>query len=1545
MARLWVNDSPRGVVFTGLRGYALYPAVAFYSTGRTVSLLWVEGPLMPTRGGWGSIGRLTAAGGDDGYCVGAPRGEYLSGLTPAAVTVAQGCELGRGGALGYAPDALPAAAGTVAAGAAAVALAEARRRVRVGGASFAHALSARPPVDVVTSPFDAAVALAVVDDPAGAVGRVGRRPVAASSPDAWVGRVTAASGLHRAADADDSKTGDAGDSAAPVEAAAAAAERGAEPHSAVNTPGGPHHACVQFDLADDAETLTGAVALNDTAEQARSASIARDSADGLHAGSPEWAYHPPGSSSPAALFEVVGDGALLWRSRPMRLIPPAAQRAPGDAGKPAGVPAWRPPLPQPFAVSVVGVRRLALVSRVVWWQDGLEDGTSGPARDGEPGSGGRSMPTIPRWARTLAAAAHTVWLDPRLTHGGPWTCHGWRNPAHAPACGMCGGARGRPASLEPPTAHAPPATTDGAVAAAHAALSLSSSSSSHELASCLLVAAGELAVEHTRALRCAPVCAPDAVVPPLHARPPAAPFVVSLGAGQDALLDATALLGHLLVAQTRPHSPAGAPVSAAAAPGAGVQDAPPQFDGMIVRAAVGVARILAANLRAAVAAPAPVSLGEAQLAGAAAHSLPRPPGLSLVYASPDARAQWTSYRRRRVAGRPYSFMQAKKRPDSRTSAVLPLAALLARVCSGAAHGAAGGRSLADLWSLPTLFSRPFCADVDNTPAATALAATAAAFDGGGGGAGTQHVFASIPSPGGTVHPPSRRASARRAAAHSQTRERRTTSLAGPRSTGGMVAWPPAGSAPASQPSPFDPLRYDFSRRTSVGSGTGAHSAGDGSGSASASGGPGTPMRADSPTAGQQPGLFDIFGAVGGERGLDVPLPAFHATPPTLASAASPEAAPPGPPRPTWVGALAAMFGAPPPPPPPQAQQPGMPPSRPLAQRADAPATAAAQVDAPRPDVTLAFTGDGGTSGIGGGGGGMDTPPSASSPSPVFVFGQQTPGLAARAAGSPSLISPPLLPSGCLSAQRTPEWAAIRFGPAGAEGSPPRAASAPPLGAFSLLSFGDAAAPTALPPRAPIAAASGEIGAPTRPATAAPSLQALLAQARAIAAAQLPEGGGQPSAAALREAMETLIDASGGAASGSSVGRRRRGPAAMPSPSEADVRRRLDSPDLQHELWTLQLLASPLLLPRRSARKRRLLQLLTTRPPRPLLLEAGALVSPPDADMVVFELDCEWPAGDASRWASDETRLEAPAAVPSAGAPGAGTSATPKHSREGSAVPPTAGEARGGVSTSADAPVSLHAQTEALLVLLQLRLRGHVASQPLLMGGWPSRVHLIFELPAAPGGVVPSSGAADLGPAFFYDEDSSGNDGDASEPKRARAQVGALDAASFVSSFLPGVMGEAGFRGWSAPDGLHVTAPCAPSGGGGCGGGSGGADPDRPFQFNSRRCQTPLGHCARCTPLHPLTPEGRPAHVSTRPYHARGHGSGACARVAHFPVVVERCADFPRGPRLAVAPVGASAVAGVLRVYPPGVARLADVRRALLQQQREAEERAGLGDGE
>jgi hypothetical protein len=140
--RATISGNDRGVVFTGIRGYEIFPAVAFYSSGRTISLLLVEGPrLMPGsttvnissgdtiaaastvvlgRGGGGGVSAVGSGGGDSndqglsrphppsvGYTncpIGRRSVLRLSDMADALVasSVAAGATLGLGGALGHA---------------------------------------------------------------------------------------------------------------------------------------------------------------------------------------------------------------------------------------------------------------------------------------------------------------------------------------------------------------------------------------------------------------------------------------------------------------------------------------------------------------------------------------------------------------------------------------------------------------------------------------------------------------------------------------------------------------------------------------------------------------------------------------------------------------------------------------------------------------------------------------------------------------------------------------------------------------------------------------------------------------------------------------------------------------------------------------------------------------------------------------------------------------------------------------------------------------------------------------------------------------------------------------------------------------------------------------------------------------------------------------------------------------------------------------------------------------------------------------------------
>ena len=130
--RASIDERPIGVVFKGIKGKEIWPAIAFYSSNRTVGIVHVEGPAsvakacgLKIKGGRATTvdtSSSTPASGSIGFA----QELALSAIDPLESAVGKGV-LGRGGKLGY-------SAGSDGADA----------KVKVAGAATANALSMHP---------------------------------------------------------------------------------------------------------------------------------------------------------------------------------------------------------------------------------------------------------------------------------------------------------------------------------------------------------------------------------------------------------------------------------------------------------------------------------------------------------------------------------------------------------------------------------------------------------------------------------------------------------------------------------------------------------------------------------------------------------------------------------------------------------------------------------------------------------------------------------------------------------------------------------------------------------------------------------------------------------------------------------------------------------------------------------------------------------------------------------------------------------------------------------------------------------------------------------------------------------------------------------------------------------------------------------------------------------------------------------------------------------------------------------------------------------
>ena len=316
--RVFINGVDKGRRFDNLRGRALYPAVAFYSKDRSISLVSVEADLRKFGRGFG--GSASAAVGASGVASGVAKGVAGGGLT--AVAAAAGAvapysavgasrsisllslpieswasatgELGRHGDSGVGKPGSDS------------------RRVRVDGTQCIRALAMLPP--------------------AVGAGLIVGAARSANAPPVTPEEIDAATLFDDDANLPEDYCDGTGDGDGVVEGVAVDArlERARALAAAcddMQQAGGPFAAgagaaSAVFWLGGRFESLTGRVALNDTAT-----ADLRASAD----------------ASPV-FFETYGDGnVLLWRSEPLQ-----AARVP----------------PRTFVVPVLGVRVLRLVVRV-----------------------------------------------------------------------------------------------------------------------------------------------------------------------------------------------------------------------------------------------------------------------------------------------------------------------------------------------------------------------------------------------------------------------------------------------------------------------------------------------------------------------------------------------------------------------------------------------------------------------------------------------------------------------------------------------------------------------------------------------------------------------------------------------------------------------------------------------------------------------------------------------------------------------------------------------------------------------------------------------------------------------------------------------------------------------------------------------------------------------------------------------------------------------------------------------------------------------------
>lgn len=303
------GDNARGVVFSNLKGQEIWPACAFYSSGRQVTLVSVEASAAVAK----ASGLSVKAAGGAAKAAAAPAGGAAAGPSSAPSPIT-GCTLGLVSTLSL--QDLPEEQVSVGKGALGkrgdLGFGDTPddRKVKVGGKPMANAIAMHPP------PAGTAAAAASTTTTGGAAASASASD--SKSPDTE-------------AVASDSKEGDAPAASAPSTAAASTESASETPDArkarilaacaAEGTSLFAHAASAVYWLGGGYERLTGSVALADSAT-----SDLRSSSD----------------ASPL-VFEAYGDGAkLLWRSAPLH-----AARSPA----------------LPFSVRVMGVQALRLVVR------------------------------------------------------------------------------------------------------------------------------------------------------------------------------------------------------------------------------------------------------------------------------------------------------------------------------------------------------------------------------------------------------------------------------------------------------------------------------------------------------------------------------------------------------------------------------------------------------------------------------------------------------------------------------------------------------------------------------------------------------------------------------------------------------------------------------------------------------------------------------------------------------------------------------------------------------------------------------------------------------------------------------------------------------------------------------------------------------------------------------------------------------------------------------------------------------------------------------
>ena len=1503
--RLWINDVPKGIAFSGLRGLALYPAVAFYSSGRAISVSWVEGKLpcgtSSSGGGLSSSSpssSRTSGGPHSAYRLGAQSGRYLSTIRPLDAHVGPGCTLGRNGALGFKPPlGLSSSASASAVSAAEAALS----RVRVGGQYFARSLSLRPPPQLQPVPPPAPPAddddsdneeedetkLPDYDDDvkpaaAGARLRLKTSPSPPSPPAAAAGGLTISTPVLRPGD--NSATAAVDAAIPPVAAAAARSQAPDAPDSLVTSCAEtaamlaqhPGIATVIYRLSGAAESISGAVALNDTYINALAAATAATSSS-----IKDTSQHSP---PPLAVqWSVHGDGRLLWASRKVPLT-----SLPGSGG---GAKASNPLPPEPFLVNLLGVQLLRLSCCVYLHSSPppLLTAATVTSSDAPQASSLGLSPAQALAAGAVAEAAHAVWLDPVVTLTSHWTSCGWRNDVSDLHCAMCGAPRGTVAPLLPLLDDEDGANSgkfdarpsDGGVqqvlAAPSTGVVATGPGSSHSLARRLLLEAGRLAKERVCAARRQQSASAASV---------ASPWCIELLSSSSSQQQA---------------KQAGSSWPAVAA-ALGLLQRITGMDGSgfgSVKAAEKVAMallwILQTNLWAAATSASAASASAAGAAdgeseGTAASRAPASVTSQLLslFASQcrwGGSAQGQKVLQLGGASKPQQ-QQRQPRCTQSSSLTPPLSTSFSSSSSSSTSSALGKMQKSALLSTSSA-SKPspsselqWCAPASSVagglpPVQFALGLTS------GADSGHHHHRDHYHRDHGHHHHISsgqpRRSKSNAPAPAPAASAATVASASRPQPSGSGRAESGELKAPAFQPFAFsareieatnkarrdscrivDGAKFDFEPATE-GANTGGDAASSDSDTASFSTPAGKPPVHPSSGGGSSGGGGALSTAEGGGSGIggtsgsggvgssgrrifkalkrsvsaQPDLMTRGHSPSTAVNGADVSSKPAGTNSNSTFAPVSGSGGI-------ASHATSASPQSSLIFNGSIPqfSTSAPASPAQQPHGSN-------SNATGGGGGGSGIPPFASSSSPAAALSKPTAaatslsfapiagataakGLAASAPSSSTSPIPVFATASAASSSASPgmQPLCLDFAPNASSGNIFTAAPAAPARTPSPIPLFPASAPPvslggpvvpsfgpAIPAFAPIAPAPAP--APSATIVAAPSPSSIVFPASEL----------MPLPSVVRrvadwcsspENQDESHDAAGLVKLAQMLKQRELDtPATVPA-SAAD---NASSPWLQSEpfqdaLWSLLNASLSLLLPRISDRMQRLSAALS-----------GA---------AVIELDFEWPRSDADRLLTTTSRSGKNAAAGS------------------SSGSDTSNSISGGASSDPAATASVCGQVETLLLLLQLHCRT-AGWKCRLLGCWPARVALIIDVPAYPGGLA------------------------------------------FCRLILAGVMEQAGFDGWALPDGLPSLPPPK----------TGDKDP------------SPL-------PTATPTPAAAAAAASDSAATKKQPRDFADADLCHVPFVLERSGGFDRRQRLATDPLGRSLLAGAVRAYPAAVADFAAV---------------------